>query len=158
MTPIADLTGQVFGHLTPQWPVGISHGIHWLCLCDCGTVKVFSTKKLTSKHPTRSCGCASTTKSHGQSRGGKRTPAYSSWRAMRCRCLSPNHHKFRLYGGAGILICDRWLTFTNFFQDLGPRPPGTTLGRKNDTGNYEPGNAWWQTREEQEANKRKKAA
>jgi len=32
---------------------------------------------------------------------------------------------------------------------MGERPVGTSLGRVLDIGNYEPGNAFWQTREEQ---------
>jgi hypothetical protein len=74
------------------------------------------------------------------------------------RCTNPNHEKFRIYGAVGILVCDRWKTFTNFLQDLGPRPVGTTLGRLHDQGNYEPGNATWMTPVQQAANRRKKAA
>lgn len=86
---------------------------------------------------------------HGHTRGYKRSPTYSSWSAMLQRCLNPNNNRFYAYGAKGVKICDRWLSFEDFLADLGPRPKGYTLGRKDDTGNYEPGNAWWQSSTEQ---------
>jgi len=76
---------------------------------------------------------------------------------MNTRCLNPNHVKYPKYGGAGITIGPRWVGpdgFSNFLADLGERPEGTTLGRKGDIGNYEPGNCSWQTQAEQIANRR----
>ena len=77
---------------------------------------------------------------------------------MRQRVMNPNAYNFGRYGGAGITICERWHSFENFLADLGVRPPGTTLGRILDIGNYEPGNAFWMTMPDQKlANKNKKA-
>jgi hypothetical protein len=76
---------------------------------------------------------------------------------MKARCLNPNHVKYPKYGGAGIKISLRWIGpdgFKNFLADLGERPAGTSLGRKGDVGNYEPGNVAWQTLAEQVANRR----
>ncbi len=42
-----------------------------------------------------------------------------------------------------------WTEFKNFVDDLGIRPEGMTLGRILDSGNYELGNAFWQTHGEQ---------
>jgi len=50
------------------------------------------------------------------------------------------------------------MEFKNFIEDLGPRPKGTTLGRIFDTGNYELGNAFWQTRSEQDLARRNRLA
>jgi hypothetical protein len=86
--------------------------------------------------------------------------AYKSWTAMKSRCLNPNSNAYKYYGGSGVRICDRWLDaedgFENFLADVGERPPGTTLGRFGDTGNYEPGNCSWQTSGEQGSERRRK--
>lgn len=68
---------------------------------------------------------------------------------MKGRCNDPNNCRYHVYGGAGVKICDRWMSFTSFLADMGERPVGTSLGRIGDTGHYEPGNCAWQTPEEQ---------
>lgn len=91
---------------------------------------------------------------HGNARAGAKTPEYYAWMNMRGRCNNPKADRYPRYGGRGITVCDRWQTsFENFLADMGPRPPGTTLDRKNNDGNYEPGNCRWATRTEQESNK-----
>jgi hypothetical protein len=84
-------------------------------------------------------------------------PAYSSWKAMRYRCLNPSSPKYRYYGGRGIRICARWESFDNFLDDMGPRPEGTTLDRfPNGDGDYEPANCRWATKAQQVANTRRR--
>ncbi len=81
-------------------------------------------------------------------------PEYNSYRAMKGRCLNKNNDRYKNYGDRGITVCDRWLnSFENFFEDMGPRPDGTTLDRENVNGNYEPSNCRWATRYEQINNK-----
>ena len=73
------------------------------------------------------------------------------------RCANENHIAFFRYAGRGITVCDRWRGehgFENFLADMGERPEGTTLDRRdNDTG-YTPQNCRWATRKEQRANQR----
>ncbi len=86
---------------------------------------------------------------------GKRAPEYHSWSCMIQRCTNPNRYSWKYYGGRGITVCDRWLKFVDFLADMGARPPGTSLDRINNDGNYEPGNCRWATPKEQQANQRK---
>jgi hypothetical protein len=69
------------------------------------------------------------TRKHGRSR------EYITWDHMKRRCLDPKHIRYPNYGGRGISVCDRWLTFENFLTDMGARPQGTTLDRINNDEN-----------------------
>jgi hypothetical protein len=75
---------------------------------------------------------------------------------MLSRCTNPKATDFEYYGGRRIEVTGRWLSFGNFFQDMGLRPEGTTLDRINNDGNYEPGNCRWATHKQQGQNKRKR--
>lgn len=79
--------------------------------------------------------------------------AYRSWRSMKNRCRNKNWRRYDLYGGRGIKICDRWMNFANFIDDMGERPSRLhTLDRIDGDGNYEPGNCRWATKREQRLN------
>lgn len=87
--------------------------------------------------------------------GYHKSPTYSSWQSMRTRCMNPKSAHFERYGARGITVCERWNDFRNFLEDMGERPPGTTIDRYPDKGgNYELGNCRWATMREQENNKR----
>jgi hypothetical protein len=95
---------------------------------------------------------------HGQSIRGKLTATYKSWDAMIQRCTNPNIRGWKWYGGATapVTICPEWMNFEGFFYDMGERPEGTTLGRILDMGNYQPDNAFWMNKAEQNLAKRNK--
>lgn len=82
------------------------------------------------------------------------TPTYSSWHGMKSRALNPNVTGWQYYGGRGIKVCERWLDFRNFLQDMGERPEGTSLERIDNDKGYEPGNCKWATKQEQFFNRR----
>jgi hypothetical protein len=50
---------------------------------------------------------------------------------MKARCLNPDDKSYPDYGGKGIIVCERWLAFENFYADMSDRPEGMTLNRIN---------------------------
>lgn len=87
--------------------------------------------------------------------GLSKTTEYRTWNAMLQRCQNPKNTAFNRYGGRGIIVCDRWQLFENFYADMGPRPsPKHSIDRINNDGDYEPDNCRWATPHEQARNKR----
>jgi hypothetical protein len=177
MPALIALAGQTFGRLRVLSLVGKNRwgNMLWLCRCSCDGKEVVVRSGDLRSGSTQSCGCLQREASsvigarlaplghvanvtHGCARKGQRTPEYRSWRNMFTRCTNPRSGQWHNYGGANppVLVCQRWLRFEDFLADLGERPPGTSLGRKGDTGNYEPSNAKWMTPKEQVAEMRVK--
>jgi hypothetical protein len=137
--------------------------------CDCGKrfeIDLYSLKSGNSK----SCGCYKSQRTienktiHGDSqRIGKDVEReYIAWKAMKQRCYNSNTKFYYLYGGRGIIVCDRWLEpegrgYINFLNDMGRKPSTQhSIDRINVDGNYEPSNCRWATPKEQRNNQRVK--
>lgn len=73
---------------------------------------------------------------------------------MKRRCLNPNVADFHNYGGRGIQICERWMTFANFLADVGEIADGMTLDRMDTNGHYEPTNCRLVNQKVQQNNRR----
>lgn len=94
-------------------------------------------------------------KHHAITHGMSETSEYRSWAEMKSRCLNPKSRRFSYYGGRGITVCERWLDFQNFIDDMGNKPtPEHSIERIDVNGNYEPSNCKWVTFTEQQNNKR----
>lgn len=169
MPKILHLEGQRFGRLTVQSlsnePRKTTHR-KWICRCDCGNTTTVISSHLIANHTT-SCGCYAralrrTSKlKHGQAGGrgksNQRTVEYNCWIAIHQRCQDPNHISFKYYGALGIIVCERWNTFTTFLTDMKQRPTSKhSIDRINPYGNYEPSNCRWATKKEQAINRRKR--
>jgi hypothetical protein len=75
------------------------------------------------------------------------------WRNMLRRCRNPRARDFKWYGGRGIRVCDRWLRFRNFLDDMGPMLPGMTIDRRDPQGEYAPDNCRWIPKSQQNRNR-----
>jgi len=152
-----NLQGHKFGKLTViEFVSVLKERTLWLCRCDCGQSKVMRQDYLTGGRG-KSCGCLSKEmllKRTTHNKWGSRE--YNSWGNMIQRCTNKNHNNYKLYGGRGITVCDRWLeSFENFYEDMGLRPKGTSLDRKDNDGNYCKENCKWSTQKEQCNNTRR---
>lgn len=43
---------------------------------------------------------------------------YKRWSGMLARCYDPDNHRYNAYGAKGVRVCDRWLRFDYFLEDI----------------------------------------
>jgi hypothetical protein len=156
-----DLIDSVFGRLTvkscyykssPSKDRPNKRIAYALCECECGNTKEIRVTGLTYSK-TLSCGCLqreAITK-HGMSY----TSVYGVWGSMVSRCTNPHHDEWDSYGGRGITVCDRWLKFENFYEDMGDRPSDKhSLDRLDNDKSYSNDNCEWRLPRDQMNNRR----
>lgn len=144
------VTGK-YGHAAPSIQ-------KYVCVCDCGNERAVAACSLLSG-VSKSCGCLhrEVITTHGHTVVGPRkvqSPTYQSWIGLVQRCTNPNNSRFAYYGGKGVKVCDRWLhSFDNFIEDMGERPYGKTIDRKNGALLYSKETCRWSTSAEQQRNR-----
>ena len=124
-------------------------GVFW---CTCGNYREFPMSRMINANYRNNCGCK-TERGKNATHGMHGTPEYSSWCAMKDRCLNKRSKDYPRYGGVGITVHAPWIdSFELFYEHIGPRPDGSSVDRINTTRGYEPGNVRWASAIEQSEN------
>ncbi|MDD3472141.1 MAG: hypothetical protein PHS86_05100 [Syntrophaceae bacterium] len=151
--------GDVFG----EWTVlgnyykkgtdGFNHSF-CLCGCSCGIEKEVSAYTLRNGTST-SCGHDMSLTHGACSKNSKLYAEYQAWESMKGRCYTPSAAGYGSNGKKGIQVCQRWFnSFENFLADMGLKPNGTMLCRKDNSGDYSPDNCFWGTKQNLPPNSR----
>lgn len=129
-------------------------GLYSTALCDCGRYITTTTYNITSGRAA-SCGCfrKAAVRKKNTTHGYSGTPTWYSWIAMRTRCNNPNRHNSKNYFEKGITYPKEWDVFSDFVADMGERPEGTTLDRRDSEKGYSKENCRWATSREQWENR-----
>ena len=156
-----DLTNKKFG----RWTIISSAGSigekgnkkkMWRCRCECGNERIVSGSNLKAGI-TNSCGCLKNeqAKKRMVTHGLTNTPTYITWLNMKQRCFNHKNKRYLIYGNRGITVCKRWLTFKNFYADMGEKPEvSLTIERIDNNKGYYKENCKWGTHAEQNRNTR----
>jgi len=129
--------------------------ILWKCQCDCGELYIGLASRI--KHNrVKSCkNCATLRgadkhKTHGM----RHSLEYSTWTAMKDRCLNINSKDYNQYGAKGITIYQEWIdSFEKFYAYMGKKQKGQSIDRIDNNKGYEPGNVRWANNSQQQRNK-----
>jgi len=153
------MAGKKFGRLTVlSEAYSDNFGIHWSCICECGESCIVQGSHLRAG-VTKSCGCLRSEhrdifiKEHYK-HGQTNHELFTVWMDMLRRCYDKKRkNDYKNYGGRGITVCARWRdSFANFLEDVGERPKGLTLERKNNDKGYSKENCYFATRATQNRN------
>ncbi len=162
------MIGHVYGRLTIIKNIGFIYSTHDTRIylieakCVCGNNVIVPIGRVRSGN-VKSCGCLAieTTSKRSTTHGHKNRSKYGEngsslyyiWNGMKQRCLNKNHNGYSRYGGRGIKVCDKWMSFENFLYDMGETyRPRLSLDRIDNNKDYYKENCRWATNKEQSNN------
>lgn len=151
-----DLTGITFGRLIV---IKYLNNGYWQCKCICGNIKKVRGDHLRGGDIV-SCGCFDKerkTKNRHLIHDYLYYRLHNIWRHMIARCKDEDN---KAYGQKGIIVCDEWLDFENFYNwsidngfDANTKKRQCQIDRINNNGNYEPDNCRFVTAKSNSRNK-----
>lgn len=149
LLPNKDYTGQ---EIKGVRFIGYKGSGEWKVKFPCGCYR-FTTHYLVVNRVNNSCGDCREYISPTTRHGLNKSPTHNSWQTMKRRCNDVNNNRFEHYGLRGITYCKEWESFDNFLKDMGIRPEGCTLERKDLNKGYNKENCKWASDVEQANNK-----
>lgn len=146
---------KVLGH---PFSIGVTK-MYVVVRCDCGEVSVVrcGSLKYGGSSKCASCGSREGATRHGDAADGRVSRLYEIYWGMKKRCYGEYHPHYHNYGGRGISVCKEWLGSYEAFREwalANGYADGLELDRRENDGNYEPGNCRWITRKRNSRNKR----
>lgn len=127
------------------------------CRCDCSKILItrLADIKVNKSIQCRDCGyklkrqsiaklqSPIAGKGNNYRHGMAKTNTYKVWCGMKKRCSASTGKDFKWYKSRNITVCDRWLKFENFLEDMGEKTPKMYIDRiDNDLGYFKENCRW----------------
>ncbi len=161
--PFSEVEGRKYSKLAVYSDLGlVSFGTkgkrarYVRCKCDCGEIIDIALGSVLSGNA-KSCGCyrKSQQKKAVTTHGLSGHKIYQIWKRILQRCNNKQDPNYFNYGGRGITVCDKWLKFENFAEDMLPTyKEGLSIDRTDNNSGYFSENCKWITHKENSRNTR----